>query len=328
MESVRQYGYINAKVRAMRSGFLSESAFRSMVALKEVQEVYAFLAQTRYRDRLVVGEEKTPEAMERALFWEDVRQLQMISRFVKSGTKDFMAWVLDRYEVEKLKMLLRAWHGGPKNSPFLIRDTVVYPYSADALLSAKTLMDLADVLAGTPFQNPIKSRAEAYEEKRSVFPVEVAIDQDLFGRFWKMLKRLSRTDRGILRRLIGLETDLKNLDWIVRYRNYYKLPAAEIGDLLLPKGWRLGTKGIQKILADGNTNEAMLELTRGASVPVTGTEQDGLSLNALEQFLYRMLFAEAKKAFTAFPLSIGSLAGYVTLMRIESRNIRIIVQAK
>jgi len=328
MESVRQYGFINAKVRAMRSTFLTEMAYRSMSALKEPRELYSFLSQTRYRDVVDGIEAKTPEALERALFREEIRQLRIVQKFSKADTRKILDALLERYDGERLKTILRAWHSGEKEAAYVIRDDIVHPFPVDSLLSSKSIEEFAARLEGTPFRGVVQDRISVYEEKKTLFPIEVALDQLVYERLWKASARLSRTDRNILRKLVGIEIDLKNLDWILRFRNYYNLPMAEIGDLLLPNGWRLGTSRIKQILSDGNVTEALLDMSRGSSVAFVGSEDQGLSLNALERFLYQMLLAEARKVFMAFPLSIGAILGYAYLLRIESRNLRTLVYAK
>jgi vacuolar-type H+-ATPase subunit C/Vma6 len=328
MESVRQYGYVNAKVRAMRSTFLPETAYRSMLAFKETREIFSFLSQTRYRGMVNGIENKTPEALEQALFREEIRQMRAIQKISKAGTKDILTLLLERYDGERLKTILRAWHSGGKETKAVIHDEIVHPFHEDALLSSRNLEEFAERLEGTPFQKVVMDRTALVDEKKTLFFIEVAIDQTVCERLWKASDSLSRTDRNILRKLVGIEIDLKNLDWILRFRNYYNMPMAEIGELLLPNGWRLGTYGIKKILAGGTVSEALLDIGRGSPVPFSRDGEEALSLSALERFLYQMLFIEAKKAFMAFPLSIGAILGYVTLMRIESRNIRTLVHAK
>jgi vacuolar-type H+-ATPase subunit C/Vma6 len=341
MESVRQYGFINAKVRGMRSGLLPEAAYRSMLAVKEPRDIFSFLSQTRYRSVVDGIEIKTPDAMEKALFLEEIREMRAIQKYGKGGTKDIISVLLERDDCERLKTILRAWHSGAEDSgsavpagsraplePSAFGETIVYPYPVQALLSSKSLEEFADLLEGTPFREILKSRAALYEEKKTLFPIEVALDQCVYGRLWKASGPLSRTDRNIFRRLVGIEIDLKNLDWILRFRNYYNLSMVEIGDLLLPNGWRLGTEGIKKLLAGGKISEAILDIGRVSPVPFTWSEEEALSLNTLERFLYQVLFIEARRAFMAFPLSLGAILGYATLLRIESRNIRTLVHAK
>ncbi len=328
MESVRQYGFVNARVRAMRSAFLSRTAYRSMAAFKEPGEVFSFLLQTRYRAMVEGMEAKTPEALERALFREEIRQVRDVQKISKGGTRRILELLLERYDAERLKTILRAWRSGGGQSKAVIRDEIVHPFREEALLSSKNMEEFAAALEGTPFQKAAGDRAARFDEKKSLFSIEVAVDQTVYERLWKASESLSRTDRNILRKLTGIEIDLKNLDWILRFRKYYNIPMVEIGELLLPNGWRLGTEGIRKILDGGNVTESLLDFGGGSPLPLPAGGEEALSLEALEHFLYQTLFIEAKRAFMAFPLSIGAILGYVTLMRIESRNIRALVHAK
>jgi vacuolar-type H+-ATPase subunit C/Vma6 len=72
---------------------------------------------------------------------------------------------------------------------------------------------------------------------------------------------------------------------------------------------------------------ALREVVRGSRVRLSEVGEAG-ALESLEGFLMHVLFFEARSAFGKFPFSISSVAGYMILLRIESRNIRMLLQAK
>jgi vacuolar-type H+-ATPase subunit C/Vma6 len=335
MEAVREYGLINAKVRAWRSRLLTESAYHSLAAAKDEKDLVNILSQTGYKNAAGLAG-LDPEALEFKLQVEETDRLLIIEKYSKSDSKKFVRMLLERYDAERLKAALRLWHARSSNpiQPPL-GEGVLYNFSVQDIIDAPDLGEIAALLEGTPFHEAVTESIPLYEERKTLFPVELAIDRDLFDRLWKAGMDLNALDRKIVRGLLGVEIDLKNLDWISRFRNYYKLPLAEIKDLLLPNGSKLDSEFLNRMASENRLSEAMFRVTRGTGVPVPG--EDPLSrkegaqasnLDAMERFLHQILLDEAKRAFRANTISIGSILGYFYCMRIETRNLRMLFTGK
>ena len=328
MEAVREYGYINAKVRAMRSRFLTESVYRSLASARDAKEVASQLGATRYRDAFNSVDIQSPEAVEQALERVEIGELKAIEKFSRSDSQKMVRVLLERYDAERLKAVLRLWHTKAKPSESSIAEPSVLPIPFDAILSAQQFGQIIDLLEGTPFQEALIQSSAAYEERKTLFPVELAIDRSLFGRIWKAGMALNHRDRMIVRRLVGIEIDLKNLDWISRFRNYYKLPFIEIRELLLENGSRLTAESLQKMASEGRITDAYTRVTRGTGVPTPDSGASTSQLDVMERFLAHVLLSEAKRAFRGNPLSIGSILGYFYCLRIETRNLKILFAGK
>lgn len=328
MSSIRKYGFINAKVRAMRSFLLTESLYRSMVASRDIKEIFSLLSQTRFRRAVERLESPNAIAMERELFLEEIYQLRAIEKFCSGDVHKFFLLLLERYDGEKLKILLRMWHRKCEEDQMVIREKIVYDIPVDAIISSENLSEIVELLTDTPFRRVLDTTSELYRERKTLFPLELAIDRDIFRRLWESIESLNRRDRQIVRRFVGIEIDLKNLDWISRYREYYKLSPSEITELLLPHGYRLDSKEIRDVVAGRSVVEALKDVGKGMQVPFSEDREGVLVLDALERFIYQVLLSEAKRAFGEFPFSIGAILGYFYLMRIETKNILSLLQAK
>jgi vacuolar-type H+-ATPase subunit C/Vma6 len=328
MEAVREYGYINAKVRAMRSRFLPESVYRSLASARDTKEMVGQLGSTRYRDAFASVDIQSPEAVEQALERMEIGELKAVEKFSQSDSQRMVRILLERYDAESLKAVLRLWHAKQKPSGALPGESAILPIPFDAISSAQQFVQIIDLLDGTPFQEALARSATAYEERKSLFPVELAIDRSLFERIWKAGMALNARDRMIVRRLVGIEIDLKNLDWISRFRNYYKLPFVEIRELLLENGSRLTADSLQKMASEGRITDAYARVTRGTGVPTPEADASTTQLDAMERFLAHVLLYEAKRAFRGNPLSIGSILGYFYCLRIETRNLKTLFAAK
>jgi V/A-type H+/Na+-transporting ATPase subunit C len=332
MEAVREYGYINAKVRAMRSRFLTESAYRSLASARDSKELAGQLGATRYKDAFqsVLGGFQSAEAVEQALERAEITELRAIEKFSQSDSKKMVQTLLERYDAEALKAVLRLWHAKMKPSEPFPAETAAQPIPFDAVLAAQSIGQIGQLLEGTAFHESVIGSAAAYEEKKTLFPVELAIDRSLFSRIWEAGMALNGHDRTIVRGLVGIEIDLKNLDWISRFRNYYKVPFAEIGDMLLENGSRLNAESLRKMASEGRMADAFTRVLRGTGVsaPEADSAASQAQVGAMERFLSHVLLSEANRAFRGNPLSIGSILGYFYCLRIETRNLRTLFTGK
>lgn len=328
MEAVREYGYINAKVRAMRSRFLTESAYRSMASARDSKELAGQLGATRYKDVFQSVDLQSAEAVEQALERAEIAEMRIIEKFSQSDSRKMVQTLLERYDAEALKTVLRLWHAKLKPSESSAFETAAAAIPFDAILAAQSMSQIGQLLEGTAFHEAIAGSAAAYEEKKSLFPVELAIDRSLFGRIWKAGMALNGRDRAIVRGLVGIEIDLKNLDWVSRFRNYYKLPFAEIRDLLLENGSRLNAEKLGKMASEGRMADAFTRVIRGTGVPSPESDSASANADAMERFLSHILLSEARRAFRGNPLSIGSILGYFYCLRMETRNLRTLFTGK
>jgi V/A-type H+/Na+-transporting ATPase subunit C len=328
MEAVREYGFINAKVRAMRSRFLTEAAFRQLAATKDSRDLASALAQTRYRDALNGADPTSVEAVESALERFETGELLVILKYAKGGSRDMVRLLLERYDIERLKASLRLMHSGTVPAEPPAGEPVVLTFSEQAVASAPSFREAAALVTEAEYRGALLESAAAVEERRTLFPAELSLDRALFSRIWKAGMDMNSRDRGIVRSLVGIEIDLKNLDWLSRFRNYYKLSASEIRELLLPNGFRLDAKTLQKMAAEERIGDAFGRVTRGTGVPVPDAGAGPAAADGMERFLSHVLLAEARRAFRGNPLSIGSLLGYFYCLRAETRNVKTLFTGK
>lgn len=327
MGSIGTCGFINAKVRTMRSFLLTESVYRALVSAQTVEEFFSVLSQTRFRGAVEKIKDKTPEEIEEALLLEEIQGIRLIEKNSRGSFRALVSLFLDKYEVEKLKILLRSWYRRKRIAPRILRESIVYDFPVDAIVAASDLDDIVTLLAGTPFQGVLYRAAQEYEEKGSLFSLELALDKDLFHRLWEATESLPKKDRRIARRLLGIEIDLRNIQWIGRFRKYYNMSSAEIGNVLLPYGYRMEEGDYQKLASGGDILKAV-GLIRKEAAALQEFSQEESDLNSVERILYHILLLEAKRAFREFPFSIGSILGYIVLLQIETKNLKTLYEAK
>lgn len=217
MGRIGKYAFLNAKVRAMRSILLTEGVYQRLMEAHSLQELIQLLSDTQYQHLADSGKFKEAAEIERVLTYEESRRIREIEKHSEGDVREFISLFLERYDAERLKVLLRRWHDKEQEGDEWIRRKIVFDLPVDAMLSATRLKDIVVLLEGTPFQKPLTEAAEAYSEEKSVFPLELAVDRSVYERLWAAVETFGREDRKIAGRLLGLEVDLKNLEWLGRF---------------------------------------------------------------------------------------------------------------
>jgi len=327
MSSVSTYGYVNAMVRTKRSSLLSGSAYKALAAAASLADVLNQLARLKPGTLLEKAPERSIESLECLLLQEEVRQVLGVMNASKGQARDILAALLSRVDAQNVKTIMRAWQKQDQNVVGIIESPGLLILPVQEMLTARTLLKFAGYLSDAFFYEPFLDLAAAYERHQSLFEVEVGIDKSIYREIWNITARLNQTDQHIVRRMIGIEIDLQNLDWVARIRKYYQAQIAAMEVSLIPNGYRLPQATLRKMIITGSLDEGLDRILPGIATESSDTTQTG-ALEKLEQFLNQALDYEANRLFLEYPLSIGSTIGYYYLLRIETRNIRSLINAK
>lgn len=328
MSSVSAYGLVNAQARAKRSRLLDAEAYKALVAAPDLPETINLLARFKYLTEPEKIRDLAIESLEKLLIQIEVKHTLTLLESSRGPARQIMGILLNRIDAENVKTVLRAWHKREKSTISIIVSPGLAVLPVATMLSAPSLPEFARPFSNLPFYQAFLKAAAGYERQKSLFELEVAIDKSLYEAIFKLSGELPQADQQLVRRMVGIEIDLKNLDWVARIRKYYLAQARLTEHSLIPHGYRLPYSTLQKMLATGTLEEGLEKIMPGLT-PTATTESDRLtSLERLEQFLNQALFYEANRLFLQYPLSIASTIGYYYLVRIESRNIRTIINAK
>jgi len=325
--AVGTYGFINAKVRTKRSALLSESLLKKLAETKSLQDFFTILSHTRFQQFTEKARGSSPVVIEMLLMKEEVQDLQSIIKKSPKVPRQFTQLLIQRYDLERLKEVLRAWHKKEKTPAFSFSEKVIHDFPIDAMIQTERLMDLTRLLSDTPYYKMLTNIAPIYEKMKSVFPVELALDKDLFKKINEAIQTLPANDRKIAKRLLGLEIDLINIQWLYRFNHYYTLKSDEISSHLIPNGlhFDLNDFNFSKGISLGSVIQKVFP---EKLLKISDDAEESDNFIKLEQILFSLLKKDAHWAFRQSPFSIGSLLGYYYLLRIEMKNLRALITAK
>lgn len=340
---VGKYAYINAKLRARLSTMLPEEFFERIEGTYSLADALALLKETPYANLATVYD-KTGDikAVELELFSDELALYGEIRRQSDETVGDMITAFEIGYEVLVLKHALRLWfdrvvRGRPidESLTYLYRRTICYPIDMDALIAAGAISEIAALLKKTPYQEVVESAGREVETKRTLFPLETALDRFYFRRLLEVFEHLDRQDREIASRLIGVQIDIENINRLVRFKEAYRLPYDQIIPDLIPHGHRLGPKAIESLVSAADSGAHITEII-GSDYPelsamMTGTRASSplpARLFLIERVLEEVLSIEIRRVLGGYPFTIGIVIAYFLLAQTESRRIRSILNAK
>jgi V/A-type H+-transporting ATPase subunit C len=330
MFQVARYSCTNARVRAMLSYLLDPAVFRQVLQAQGLGSALAVLRETLYKDLIPPAGESAPDltAVERALIRHDIAMHARACSFLPEKEKRFMTILMQRHEIESLKIILRLWQSkAPVNwKDYLSGEKICFDMDFDKILSAATLEEVIILLDHTPYRTPLIKAREKYRQKKSLFYLEIALDIDFFRRAMAAADELSATDRTMARKLLGVEIDMVNINWLIRMKKYYTFSMGELFDLIIPGGDRITQETLRSFYVSDGVGKLVDSLALGPYARIRDMAEDSIFL--IENFLYEVLMKEVRKALSGFPFTIGVPMAYVILKMRETKKLISLLYAK
>jgi len=344
--AVASYAFINAKLRGRLSRIIPHTTLMNMVHARSLEEAVHVLDETSYAPVVHVYEqtgdilltELEIERLNRAGL-EDIRRY--VTQFGRTDVAGFVTMLLMRFEIWAVKSALRLWFERTVRGrsiegkvSYLIRGE---GSDIESIVNATDTAGIVDLLSGRPFSTVIEKTIGTVENTRSLFDIEIALDRWYYRALTDATSQLSSRDRPIARRLIGMEIDTINVNWVVRLRMFYSGDSARTvgGAQLLTGGSIVDGKTLDSAMAAQNPAEPLTgRISSRVGVPATeeNTADHGdaaiRSLAFLESLLQQMLLGESRRILGGYPFTIGVILSYFILSRQEARSITTVLNGK
>ena len=329
MGNVRRFSAINTKIRVMRSRFLQDSDYVTLMEKDKVSEQILFLRDhTEYGPLLVeLNDLDDVQMVEIQLERFLIIQFKKILKYFTDDYEDFYKAYMFRFETEDLKLYLRALARGEDLAKYekasLIRDEY-YSFSYEELKTAKSLDDFIEKLKGTKFYDVLYPyRHEDYS--KLMFYMEMNLDILYFKSLFENAQMLGKTDRKIYSDFLGQNIDLLNIEWIYRGLKFYNLLPEELINYTLPNGKLFGFDQLKE-LCYGNIENLKAVVSSTPYKEMVNEDRD-LDL-FMEIRLQRHLYDMFKNTFIKSKLNISITNAYLHLLEFEIRDIVSILEAK
>lgn len=249
-----------------------------------------------------------------------------LARFLPPAAGALVAWYNRRFEIENLKIVLRAVHYKTDRLRALaslipIRAT---RWRWEALVEAGSLSSVIDQIRGSPFVRPLEYAMERYQKEQRLFYLEIAVDLFYFQKLVRLIESQSGQAAADARRFLGRWIAIQNLLWAYRYRIYGRMTPEEILNYTLHHAFAAGLETIRRV-ALGSPLAAEAERMGFPISPVL-SEVEGLT--EIELRAERELYRESK-ATTGRPMfQLRGVLAYLWLLDAEVRDLTVIMEGK
>ena len=332
MRELAKYSFINAKIRAMLSYLITPALFSRILDSKDSYEVMELLKDSPYYKDIVErnGKEISDlRSLEKEFLKNDLDIFKGISDVISTKKEKQLVFLfIERYEIEQLKVALRIWHTKkPVNiEDFLLGERISFDIDYEKLVYSSNIEEIILLLDHTPYKKPLLRSRERFKEKNSVFYLEAGLDIDYYERLFSSIDSLSSWDRDIAKRILGIQIDIENINWLIRMRKYYGLAAGEIMEGVIPGGHRIHKDNIISLYTTNGFTKILDSVALGPYSKLKDLIEEGAGL--IENFLHEILLKEVKRALAGFPFTIGTILGYLILKQAETKNIISLLYAK
>lgn len=330
MRQITKYAYANAKIRAMLSQLLDGPRLEALLQAKDLYEALDLLKKTQYAEAVGRMERENPDLqqLERELAVHDEAVFRKVGSVLGAPEKELVFLLLEKYEIESLKVVLRLWYRHPQVNPadFLPASQIIHPIDYKKILNAESIEEVIVLLDKTPYRQPLVRAREIFKQKESLYYLEAALDVDYYERVLKSVERFSVSDRKVALKIIGIEIDIENINWLIRLRKYYNIALEDMLEWIIPGGERINKDTVRRYYTTDGLGKIVESVALGPYVKIKEMTEQNIYL--IEGFLYEFLYREVKRALAGFPFSIGTVLGYLILKRRETRNLISILNAK
>jgi V/A-type H+-transporting ATPase subunit C len=313
------YGYINARVRGMKSKLLGAEFYAGALEATDFRAFLSALAQSPYVRELEEAQARYEglKALDDALSRNFYHAARSILNFSDGKPHKLISLLLLRYDLNNIKAIARAQHAGrsvEEAQEVFFPAGELKPVVLENAASAPDMTAAAQALSASPLKSAFLKAAQAYQTDGDLYQLELALDKAYFKILFDLLDTVDAPDD--FESYIRLEVDATNL------RTALKLQGSErASDLYIPGGKQISRAIFDAIVADGSGALQNLANTRFAAVAETD------SLAAADNII-REVLTRAARRLASDPLDIGVVAYYLRLKESETAKLRLIGRAK
>jgi V/A-type H+/Na+-transporting ATPase subunit C len=339
--AVKTYGFINAKLRTRISRILPDEFMNRLIHSHSLGEAVQLFRDTAFSGiETVYNKTGDLKMVELELLKYEINLYVEIEKYVNDQILSFIRILATRYEVDNLKNIIRLWFDKTIRKRdiqdallYMYREKIHYDLQWDSILPAESLSQVAEILKDTPYAEIIHKNLKYTDEKKSIFSLENGLDVYYYKQLMAGVERLSKQDREIAQRLLGVEIDLKNINLIVRLKNMYNLSLDDALAYLLPYGYAVDKNTLADVYATkdvtGIVKEVVHKRYAGLETLVTSQGTESYSrLILIERVLDQIMLYEVRKVLLGNPFTIGIILAYFILKGNEIKKIVTILNAK
>ena len=339
--SLSKYAFINAKLRARISKILPDETFTELARAPSLDAALVLLKETPFtRLEEVYSRTGDLKQAELELLKDEIELYRSIRQYLHPNSLELVDALLTRFEIDNLKNAIRIYferkirkRSADADIHYILYDRIIHDIPIDIVVNAESFDEIAGVCEGTPYSRIIRKYSHTVESEGSLFRMEIAFDHFYYDNLLSAISKLDRRDRTIALRLTGVEIDLQNINWIIRFKNFYALPLEAVLAAIVPGGFNLDKTIIDELYHAQNVTSVLQGFIKSKYPPLatllsSQTPDSTSRLLLIRRILEEIMRHEVQRILSGYPFTIGIILSYFILKRNELKKIRTILNAK
>ena len=328
-KSANEYGFVNARIRGMKSRFLTVGTYESLLSCDSYDDFIKILSGTYY-GQIISRESMTskpnPEELALLLSRDFANVSTNLSRSLTGRIRTFTSTYLEMVMTESVKSIIRGIHVGLDRDEIL-RFAVPQNPEQEAffgtLVDAGSISKLIDLLPQWDLRVALLTKLPAYEEFASTAPLEVAIEEWYLKRVLESLKEFSNDESERVLDILLTRVILRNALTALRAVTLQLEPRALEQSLIRFARAREFTDSLKSVNAWRDVI-AKLDATRFGEFAgrIARLYEETEDLSDVELAIEDYIAQRVKQQLTAYPFHLGTIIGFFSLKFYEIRNIR------
>jgi V/A-type H+-transporting ATPase subunit C len=331
------YGYVNARIRGMKSRLLDRRTLDDMVFQPDLESLISSLEKTPYKEDIIEAKVLYQGVLciEYALRKNFTKTFRKILDFAKNSEAErYIRIFLHRWDVQNIKTILRG------KNVHVTNDEIMECLVPAGELDEVTLIELVkqpdvraviDLLAtwGIAYAKPLTEKFHEYSEKGDLAVLECALDKYYFFESLETVQSPSYNTI-LIQNILATEIDVVNIKTVLRMvRDHVDIE--ESRKYLIEGGRELPLDTLNQLITLHSVEEVIKKLENTsycflADVPESAIKTQKISV--MEKALEKYLVRKGVSVFLGDPLSVASVIGYFWAKYNEITNLRIISRCK
>jgi V/A-type H+/Na+-transporting ATPase subunit C len=332
------YGYINARMRGMKSRLLSHRSLDDLILKPDIESLIIDLENSPYREDIIEAKGRSSGILciESALRQNFIRTFRKIQEFSSNEeeAKQYIAIFLHRWDVQNIKTILRGKNIHATAGEIL---ECLVPVGELGDVTLKELLKQPDVKAVIDllatwqirYAMPLTDSFPEFAKSKDLATLECALDRYYYSDALATVKAPTYNNN-LIRDLLALEVDVVNARTVLRMVRDHVDPV-DAQRYLLGGGTEFDEKKLRSFLSlptIGDVVKAMAAKQYRFLTEVSESAVRTQKISVIEKELERFLVKKGVGAFLLDPLSVASVIGYFWAKYNEITNIRIISRCK
>ncbi len=322
--------------RALKGNLIDLKGTTRLSEAGTIKEVLDYLRSFPYYNKLLFSAlDELPVdigKIERLLNQSIIDDASRIERFLPDDIRCVVEKIIARYELSNIKTILNIINSGQDQSlsqAFLLDMREFKTIEGSKLLNVHSISDVIEALEDTRYGPPLQNAYERYQRDNSLFTLKNALDLFHFEELWDSINLMSPRKRNSILSVLGTEMDLRQIQWILRFRINFKLPPHQTYNHIIHQGYLLDEELLNELSEAQEIEQFIKCLPRAYGRIVENSLNDGLiDFTRLEVASWHYIYEKAVEALYRRPINPGIIFAYLSIKRVETDEIISILECK